>query len=41
VDVDPVEERAGNPGTVALEHHRGAGTLMGEVSLVAAGTGVC
>ena len=41
VDVDPVEERPGDPGAVALEHDRGAGALVGDVPQVAAGTGVC
>src|SRR5450432_2294065 len=40
VDVDAVEERAGDFGDVALDHGRGAVALAGGVAEVAAGAGI-
>ena len=40
VDVDPVEQRAGDPGAVALDVQRRAAAGVGRVAEVAAGTGI-
>jgi hypothetical protein len=40
VEVDPVQKRSGDPGAVPLEHYRGAGALVSQISQVAAGARV-
>ncbi len=41
VDIDPVQQRPGNAGTVAVNGNRSAGAGMGWVRKIAAGAGVC
>ena len=41
MDVDPVQQRAGKAGTIAVDFARGAGAAMGRIAAIAARTGVC
>jgi len=41
VDVDPVQQRPGDAGAVALDHYGGAGALVLGITAVAAMAGVC
>ena len=41
VDVDPVQQWAGNAGTVAVNGNRGTGAGMDRVGEITAGAGVC
>ncbi len=41
VDVDPVQQRAGDTRTVAMNGNRGAGAGVGRIRKVPTGTGVC
>jgi hypothetical protein len=41
MQVNPVQQRAGNAGAVALDGQRGTGTAVGGITEIAAGAGVC